>query len=164
MTSKQQIAIKSFINDANNCLNGVFLSFDSLNEEFYLGKRLVDTFSNHFFFHKANQSFDESKTHHCNLLDNIILNVSSDLSIVVVVSNASIKNNITTSITHVYLFNSFLKKTLHHTINIIIMEAELFAIRYRINQTTQIPSVVATTCHLRTNDLTTSKALQWAIK
>jgi len=153
MTSKQQIAIKSFISDVKNHLNGVFLSFDFLNEEFYLSKRLFDTFSNCFFFHKANQSSDESKTHHCNLLDNIIFNASSDLSTVVVVSNASIKNNITTLITYIHLFNSSLKKTFYHTINIITIEAELFTIRYRINQTTQIPStshiiIVTDTLHM----------------
>ena len=43
------------------------------------------------------------------------------------------------SIAHVHLFNSPLKKTLHHAINVITTEAELFAIRCRINQATQIP-------------------------
>jgi len=67
-----------------------------------------------------------------------MLNVSSDLSIVIIVSDASIKNNITISIAHIYLFNSSLKKTLHHTSNVITMKVELFAIRCRINQAIQI--------------------------
>ena len=53
---------------------------------------------------------------------------------------ASIKNNITTLVIHVYLFNNPLKKTLHYAINVISTEAELFAIRCRINQAAQIPS------------------------
>ena len=67
-----------------------------------------------------------------------MLNASSDPSIVVVISNASIKNNIVISIAHVYSFNSPLKKTLYHIINVTTIEAELFAIRYGINQVIQI--------------------------
>jgi len=139
MISKQQIAIKSSISDANNHINRVFPLFYSLNKEFYLGKRLVNTFSNHFSFHKANQSSDESKTYYFNLFDDIILNISSDLSTVIVVSDASIKDNIIISITHAHSFNSPLDKTLHHTINVMTMEAELFVIRCIINQATQTP-------------------------
>jgi len=36
----------------------------------------------------------------------------------VVVSDTSIMNNIATSITYIYLFNSLLKKMLYHTISI----------------------------------------------
>ncbi len=64
-----------------------------------------------------------------------------------VVSNVSIKNNITTLTTYVYLFNRPLKKTLHHAINVMTIEVELLVIRCRINQATQIPSVVVTTSH-----------------
>ena len=51
--SKQQTATKSSIVDANSHLNGIFLSFDSLNKEFYLENRLVNSFSNCFSCHKA---------------------------------------------------------------------------------------------------------------
>ena len=37
--------------DVNNCLNGIFSFFNSLNSEFSLGSRLVDNFSNCFSFH-----------------------------------------------------------------------------------------------------------------
>lgn len=104
-------------------------SFDSLNTEFHLGNRLIDSFSSHFSFHKADCSLEERKSHHYSHLDNIMLNASSDPSIVVVISNASIKNNIVISIAHVYSFNSPLKKTLYHIINVTTIEAELFAIR-----------------------------------
>ena len=78
----------------------------------------MNIFSSQFLFHKANYHFNESKTHHCNILDNIMFNTSSDPNIVVVVSDTSIKNNIATSITYIHLFNSLLKKMLYYTISI----------------------------------------------
>jgi len=65
-----------------------------------------------------------------------MLNTSSDPSTVDIVSDTSIKNNVTTSVAHIHLFNNPLKKTLHYVINITSTEVELFAIRYGINQTT----------------------------
>ena len=134
--SKQQAAIKSSIVNANSHLNGIFLSFDSLNKEFYLGNRLVDSFSS---CNKADYSLEESKSHYCSLLDNIVLNTSSDPSTVIVVSDTSIKNNVTISIAHIHSFSNPLKKTLYHAINVTLTEAELFAIRCGVNQVTQIP-------------------------
>jgi len=58
---------------------------------------------------------------------------------VIVVSDTSIKNNVATSITHIHLFNSPLKKMLHHAIGITSTEAELFALRCGINQAVQTP-------------------------
>ena len=138
MISKQQAAIKSSIVNVNSHLNRIFPSFNSLNKEFYLGNRLVDSFSNYFSCHKANYSSEESKSHHCSLLDNIMLNALSDLLTVVVVSDTNIKNNVIMSIVHIHSFSNSLKKTLHHAINVISTEAELFAIKYGINQVTQI--------------------------
>jgi len=69
-----------------------------------------------------------------------MLNASSDLSTVVVISDTSIKSNITISVIYDHLFNNPLKKTLHHAINVTSTEAELFSIRCGINQTIQIPS------------------------
>jgi len=39
-----------------------------------------------------------------------------------------------TSITYIYICNRPIVKTLHHTVNVTSMEAELFAIRCSINQ------------------------------
>ena len=133
MMLKQKLNIKSSIVDANNYLNRVFLLFDSLNRELHLRQRLIDIFFSFFSFHEANHYFNESKICHCNILNNIMFNVTLEPNIVVIISNASIKNNVATSITHIHLFNSLLKKILHHTINITLTEAELFALRYRIN-------------------------------
>ena len=87
-------------------------------------------------------SSEDSKACQYNQLDNIVLTTSSDLSAIIIISGTSIKNNIATSITYVHLFSNFLKKTLHHAINIIITDVELFAIRCGINQAIQIPGIL----------------------
>ena len=58
-----------------------------------------------------------------------------------VVSNASIRNNVAISIAHVHLYLNSINKTIHYTVNITSTEAELFAIRCGINQAVQIPDV-----------------------
>ena len=55
----------------------------------------------------------------------------------VVVSNASIKNSITTSIAHIHAHGSPVVKTIYYTVNITSTEAELFVIRYGISQAVQ---------------------------
>jgi len=52
----------------------------------------------------------------------------------IVVTDASIKNDIATFISHMHIANSLLIKTLHHIVFVTSTEAELFAIRYSINQ------------------------------
>ena len=61
--------------------------------------------------------------------------------IVVVVSDASIKNQIAISITHVHSFRNPIIKTLHHVVNVTTTEAELFAIECGINQAIQITNI-----------------------
>ena len=133
ITSKQQRTIKNSIVNANNHLNKVFSSFNFLNRELFPGKRLINTFSSYILFHKADCCSNESKTHYCNNLDNIMIKALTKPNIVIIISDTSIKNNVATSIAHIYSFNSPLKKTLHHTINITSIEVELFTIRYSIN-------------------------------
>jgi len=64
----------------------------------------------------------------------MVLQSSSFPFTAIVVTDASIKNNIATSISHVYLVNHPLTKTVHHAVFITSMEAELFTIRCGINQ------------------------------
>jgi len=52
----------------------------------------------------------------------------------VVVSDASIKNQVTILIAHIHIYNNLIIKTLYYTINITFTEVELFTIRYGINQ------------------------------
>jgi len=51
-----------------------------------------------------------------------------------VITDASIKNNVAIFISHIHIYDKLIIKTLHHTSNVISTEAELFAIRCGINQ------------------------------
>ena len=64
----------------------------------------------------------------------MVIKSSDSPSAAIVVMDASIKNDITTSILHMHTFNSPLIKTLYHTVFVTSTEAELFAIRCGINQ------------------------------
>ena len=74
-------------------------------------------------------------------LDEVIFKVSSNPFSTIVVSDTSIKNQVTTSISHIHSFNKPVIKTLHRAINITTAEAELFAIWYSINQAVTNPNV-----------------------
>ena len=57
------------------------------------------------------------------------------------ITDASIKNDIATSISHIHLANWLLIKTVHHASFVTSIEAELFAIRCGINQACSIGNV-----------------------
>ena len=57
------------------------------------------------------------------------------------ITDASIKNNIATSISHIHSANQLLIKTVHHASFVTTTEAELFAIRCGINQACSINNV-----------------------
>ena len=61
-------------------------------------------------------------------LDEVMFKVFSNLSSTIVVLDASIQNQVATSISHIYFFNKPVVKTLHRTINITTAKAKLFAI------------------------------------
>ena len=58
-----------------------------------------------------------------------------------VITDASIKNDIATSILHIHSFNRPIIKTVHHASFVTSTEAELFAIRCGINQACAINNV-----------------------
>ena len=126
ITSKQQLKIKSSMNNANNRLNRIFLSFDSFNNKFCPELKLIDSFSSRFSFHKADHHSNESKRAHYNEL---LFNISNKPNTVIVISDVGIKDNVAISIAHIHSFNNHLKKTLHHAINITSTEAKLFSSR-----------------------------------
>ena len=121
---KQRLRLKSPLIDVDNKHNKLFPSFSFFNEEFKLGNCLIDLFSDHFSFHPC---FSNVKKHIENL-DNITLRASSNSSSTIIVSDASIKNHITTLISHIHSFNKPIVKTIHKVINVTTTEAELFAI------------------------------------
>ena len=68
----------------------------------------------------------------------MVLESSSFSLIAIIVSDVSIKNNVATSIMHIYIYNKPLTKIIHHTVLVTSTEAELFVIRYGINQAPMI--------------------------
>ena len=59
---------------------------------------------------------------------------SSSLHMAIVISNASIKNNIATSVSHIHIHGHSLIKTVHHAAFVTSTKAELFAMRCGISQ------------------------------
>ena len=71
----------------------------------------------------------------------MILENSSSPSVAIIVSDASIKNNVAISIAYIHVFDKPLMKTIHHAIHITSTEAELFTIRYSINQSLSVNNI-----------------------
>jgi len=69
-------------------------------------------------------------------------NSIKSLKIVVVILDASIKNNVIMSISHIHCGHNIMAKTIYYAINITTMEAELFAIRCGINQAIHITNML----------------------
>jgi len=63
------------------------------------------------------------------------------LNTVIIVTDASIKNHVTTSITHIHIYNCSVIKTVYHAVNITTTKAELFTIRCGINKAICIPKI-----------------------
>ena len=102
--------------NSNNRLNGIFPSFDTSHKELSSGFHLVDNFPNHFSFHTVNRQDKEIKSAHIRQLDKIFEDSCLDSKTVLVISDASIKNVVVTSILHVYFGGNTISKTIHHTI------------------------------------------------
>jgi len=64
----------------------------------------------------------------------MVLQISFSPTTAFIVTDASIKNDIATSVLHLHIANHPLVKTVHHAVFITSTEAELFAIRCGINQ------------------------------
>ena len=141
ITSKQRLKIKSSVTDANNYLNENFSSFNTLSPEFSLDSRIIDIFHSCFSFFHTNHESKESKNAYIHKLDECIIHASTDPKTVIIILDTSIKNNIATSISHIYSLSNPIKTMLHHAVNVMTIEAELFTIRCRINQAVQILGV-----------------------
>ena len=98
-------------------------------------------FSNRFSFNLVDK---KEKNHNktCNQeLDEVTLCCSSEHHTALVITDASIKNDIATSISHIHSFNQLIIKTVHHAFFVTSTEAKLFAIRCGINQVCTINNV-----------------------
>ena len=67
---------------------------------------------------------------------------SEDPSYALAVTDASIKNDMAISIMHIHIHNRPVVKTIYYAVNVISIEAKLFAIRYGINQATNIQGIL----------------------
>ena len=153
LTIKQQLKVKSSIVDANNRLNGVFNSFDSFNNKFSPGNRLIDIYPSHFTFHHSDRKNSNTRKTHLYHLNEIVFSTSIDPKMAFVISDASLKNQVVTSIAHVHIHDSSVVKTIHHTVNITSTEAELFVIRCGLNQAiwlTNIEHIIVITDSMHT--------------
>ena len=122
-------------------MNGVFNFFDSFNNKFSPGNRLIDLYSSHFSFYHLNRKNSNMRKTHLHYLDEIVFNASSNPKMAVDISDTSIKNWVTTSIAHVHTYDSSVVKIIYHTVNITSTEVELFAIRYGLNQALQLTNI-----------------------
>jgi len=141
LTSKQHSNIKDPIMDTNNRFNEVFPLFSSFNCEFSLGNRLTNILPKCFSFHSLNINCESSTKSYLCKLEDITLQALSDLLTVIVVSDASIKNHVATSIAYVHIHSSPVVKTIHHALNIMSTKAKLFVIRCGINQATHLLNI-----------------------
>ena len=141
LTPKQQLKVKGPIIDANNRLNDIFNSFNPFSSEFSPRNRLIDIFPSLFSFHLSNKKYTIGKKVHPHKLDKIILLVSVDPKTTIVMSNASIKNQVAMSIAHIHIHDTPIIKTIHHAINVTSTKAELLVIRCGLNQTTQLTNI-----------------------
>jgi len=129
LIAKQRIWLKLPLIDVNKKHNEFFPSFCFFNEEFKSGIHIVDIFPDQFYYHLH---FMNIKKHMKNL-DEVMFKAFSNPFSTIVVSDASIKNQVATSISHIHSFDKPIIKTLHRAINITTAKAELFAIRYGIS-------------------------------
>ena len=147
--------IKGLVVDIDNRFNKVFPSFDILNPEFTSRYTIIDSFSSCFSFHFFNKHNDDSLLFYSYQLDKLAIISSDNPSYVLIITDTSIKNNVATSIAHIYIHNKFIIKTLHHTVNINSIEAKLFTIRCSINQTTNSTRILKIV--IVTNSIHTAK-------
>jgi len=117
----------------DNHFNEIVPLFDPINSELFPSHIIIDMFSNHFSFQPLSKVANYNVTSQVQKLDRIAFKSLDSPSTVLVILNASIKNNVATSITYIHIRERPVTKTLHHTLNVTNTEAELVAIRCSIN-------------------------------
>ena len=135
LTNHQKTATKDHLIDSCTKSYGIFPSFSPLNQEFSPGSCIIDIFPDCFSFNLVTKKNKEKNDKTCTQeLNNMVLhNFSSPLT-ALIITDASIKNDIATSISHVHIANRPLTKTVHHAAFVTSTEVELFTIRCGINQ------------------------------
>ena len=134
LTNWQKNIAKGHIIDSCNKSYNIFPFFSPLHQEFTSGFHLSDIFSNRFSFNLANKKEKDKDKICVQELNDIVLHISSSPNSALIVTDASIKNDIAILISHIHQANRPLIKTVYHAVFITSSEVELFAIRCGINQ------------------------------
>ena len=122
-----------------NRFNEIFPSFIPLYSEFSPRLRIIDNFSDCISFNVRDKGKDDN--HYTHQLDKLALESSSSPSTTIIATDASIKNDVATFILHIHTYNRPIIKMIHHVVYVISTEAELFVIRYSINQALNLDNV-----------------------
>ena len=125
----------------DNRFNKVFPSFDSFNSEFFPSSRIINDFSIQFSFYLFNKHSNDNLISCIYILDNLAIVSFEDPFYALIVTDASTKSNMATSIAHIYICDKTIVKTLHYMLNVTSTKAELFAIKCSINQATNIQDI-----------------------
>jgi len=141
LTNHQRNLTKGHLIDTYNKAYGIFPSFSPFDSEFSPGHRIIDNFSDRFSFNLVNKKEKEINKIRAQELDDMVLCNSSLSHSALVIMDASIKNDISMSISHIHSANHPLTKTVHHALFMTSTEAELFVIRCGINQACSIDYV-----------------------
>ena len=141
LTNQQKVLTKGHLINSKFKSYGIFSSFSPLDPEFSPGHRIIDNFSNCFSFNLVNKKEKGKNNHRAQELDEMVLQNSLVPNTALVITDASIKNDIATSISHIHSANHPLIKTVHHASFVTSSEAELFAIRCGINQACALNNV-----------------------
>ena len=141
LTPKQYVKIKSFIVNTNNHLNGIFQLLTVWIKNFFLVFVLKTLFLIVFFYLADCKDTNATITHQ-NKLENIFESLSNNQYTVL-----SVKNRVTTSVLHIWKEYKIIVKTVHHIINVLSTEAELFAIRCNISWAFQMQRCLSYCCH-----------------
>ena len=137
LTPKQRLCLNFPLINMDNRHNKLIPSFSAFDEEFYPSHHLINLFPDCFSFHLHSSNVK----YHMKNLDNITFKALSNPLSSIVVSDASIKNHIAMSISHIHLHNKPVIKTIYRAINVTTTEAKLFAIQCSINQVVGITNI-----------------------
>ena len=101
LTDRQKNSVKEHLMDSYNKLHGVFPSFSPLNPELNPGSRIIDIFQDRFSFNLASKVKNDSAR--SQQLNDMTILSSMSPHMAIVVSDASVKNNITTLVLHIHI-------------------------------------------------------------
>jgi len=101
LTDRQKSSIKDHLVDSYNKLHGILPSFSPLDPELTPGFRVTDTFQDQFLFNLSNKAKnDTARSQQLNDMT-IVSSLSSHTALIV--SDASIKHDIATSVSHIHM-------------------------------------------------------------